>query len=448
MLYDKKLALFTENGKTITLMALALPIFFQSLTNNFIGTGNVLLVSNYSQTLVTVTSVTNQIVNLLMTVLGAVSSGMAIMVSVSLGDSRNHEAEGQSGIAVVTAFIFGVISSVCLFALAKSVISAMNLTGNTALMSEEYLKGRALVLPLTAITGVINRYFICNGHSKLVLISSISISAFSVFLSYIFFYVVRLPLDDIAFLIYKNIFICVLQLLIALMLLNKYKLSIKLGFNWRTSFNLLRIGIPVAMCGITATMASTVTTGFVANMGEQMINAKAYINDIVSYVPTFCYAISSAHSIIIGRYRGRFDFENISALHKQSIYVGMLTNGILSLLVFVLHRPLLSMFTSDTAIIGIAKWVLLIDIPLEIFRAVNNISENSLNPCGDVIVTFLTSVLSCWIMGVLFAWVLCEALGLGLIGLWLGFTTNEASKTIVYILRWNSGNWKKAKILK
>ena len=446
MLYDKKLASFTENGKTTTLMALAWPIFFQSLTSHFIGTGNVLVVSNYSEILVTVTSVTNQIVNLIVTILAAVASGMAIMVSVAFGASKKQEAEKQSGIAAVTAFIFAVIPSVFLFIFAKATISAMNLTGETALLSATYLKGRAIALPITVVTGVINRYFICNGHSKPVLISSVSISAFSVFLSYLFFYVVRLPIDDIAFLVYKNIFICVLQLLVALVLMQKYKLSMKLGFNFHTAFRLLRLGIPVAMCGITATLASTVTTGFVANMGEQMINAKAYINDIISYVPTFCYAVSSAHSIIIGRYRGRCEFENISALHKQSLYLGVLINGILSVLVFIFHRPLLSIFTSDPAIIGVAKWVLIIDIPLEIFRAVNNMSEGSLNPCGDVFVTFLASVLSCWVMGVMLAWVLCEALSLGLVGLWVAFAMNEVTKMIVYILRWRSGKWKTAKV--
>ena len=445
-MYNKKVATFNEGDRTVSLFALALPIFFQSLTNRFIGTGNVLVVSNYSEILVTVTSVTNQIVNLITEILAAVASGMAIIVSVAFGASQKQEAEKQSGIAAVTAFILAVIPSVFLFVFADDTISAMNLTGETALLSATYLKGRAIALPITVVTGVINRYFICNGHSKPILISSVSISAFSVFLSYLFFYVVRLPIDDIAFLVYKNIFICVLHLSLALVLMQKYKLSMKLGFNFRTAFRLLRFGIPVSMCGITATLASTVTTGFVASMGEQMINAKAYINDVVSYVPTFGYAISSAHSIIIGRYRGRCEFDNISLLHKQNVYLTMLTNGALSLLVFIFHTPLLSMFTDDPTIISIAKWVLLIDIPLEIFRAVNNISENSLNPCGDVLVTFLASVLSCWIMGVLLAWVLCKVLGFGLIGLWIAFTMNEVSKAVVYMLRWKSGKWKNANV--
>lgn len=446
MLYDKKLASFTENGKTTTLMALALPLFIQSLTVHFIGTGNVLVVSNYSQVLVTVTSVTNQIINLGNSILSAVASGMAIMVSVSFGAKNRNKAAEESGAAVTTAFVLSVLTALVIFLLANPLISLMNLTGTTSAMAVRYLKGKAFYLLITVVMGVVSRTFICNGHSKPVVITSLTSSGISVAVSYLFFYVVKLPIDDITFLITKDICISSLHLVALILLLKPYKIALKIKFSIRDGAKMLRLGIPVAMCGISFSMANTITTGFVAGMGEYVVNAKAYINDIFNYVPLFCYSVSTAHSIITGRYRGALDFDSIKKLFKQDVRLSMLVNGGLSLLILIFHRPLMSLFTSDENIINLVKWVFIIDLPLEISRAVNNLSENTLNPCGDVFVTFLASVAACWIFGVGVAYLFCVMLGGGLTGLWIAFLLNELFKTGIYLLRWRSGKWKNAKV--
>lgn len=446
MLYDKKLASFTENGKTTTLMALALPLFIQSLTVHFIGTGNVLVVSNYSSVLVTVTSVTNQIINLGNSILSAVAAGMAIMVSVSFGAKNRDKAARESGAAVTTAFALGVLTALAIFILANPLISLMNLTGPTSVMAVRYLKGKAINLLITVITGVFSRTFICNGHSKPVVITSLLSSGISVAISYLFFYVVKSSIDDITFLIIKDICIALLHLVALVLLLKPYKIALKIKFGIRDGAKMLRLGIPVAMCSISFSMANTITTGFVAEMGEHVINAKAYINDIFNYVPLFCYSVSTAHSIITGRYRGARDFGSIKKLFKQDVLLAVLVNGGLSLLILIFHKPLMSMFTRDENIINLLKWVFIIDLPLEISRAVNNLSENTLNPCGDVAVTFLTSVIACWAFGVGVAYLFCVTLNGGLTGLWLAFLLNELFKTGAYLLRWRSGKWKNAKV--
>ena len=89
---------------------------------------------------------------------------------------------------------------------------------------------------------------------------------------------------------------------------------------------------------------------------------------------------------------------------------------------------------------------MLIDIPLEIARGINNISENSLNPNGDVKSTLVTSVIASWAFSVLLGYILCSTFGLDLVGLWIGFLCNEGFKAVVYILRWRSNKWQKTKI--
>ena len=85
---------------------------------------------------------------------------------------------------------------------------------------------------------------------------------------------------------------------------------------------------------------------------------------------------------------------------------------------------------------------MIIDIPVELARGVNHLSENSLNPNGDVKTTLVVSVIAAWVFSVLLGYILCIKCGFGLVGLWIGFLGNEAFKAIVYLVRWHSDKWK------
>ena len=106
----------------------------------------------------------------------------------------------------------------------------------------------------------------------------------------------------------------------------------------------------------------------------------------------------------------------------------------------------MSLFTSNTEIIDAAGKIFLIDLFVQLPRAINNISESSLSANGDVRITFITSTLSCWLGSVALSYLLCVVLGWGLAGLWIAFAADETFKSIVYIIRWRSGRWRNINI--
>ena len=70
--------------------------------------------------------------------------------------------------------------------------------------------------------------------------------------------------------------------------------------------------------------------------------------------------------------------------------------------------------------------------------------DNSLNANGDVKVTFAVSTVSNWVFSVGLSYVLGVLLNLGIFGCWIAFMLDEIAKSIVYLLRWRSGKFKKA----
>ena len=130
----------------------------------------------------------------------------------------------------------------------------------------------------------------------------------------------------------------------------------------------------------------------------------------------------------------------------QNARLAVMCNLTLSLTVLACCRPLLSLFTEQAEILALAAPILLIDVLIEGARAVNHVGEFSLNANGDVKATFIISVLSTWVFGVLLSYLLGLACGLGLVGIWLAFLADEAARTVAYLLRWRSKQWKKTQL--
>ena len=121
----------------------------------------------------------------------------------------------------------------------------------------------------------------------------------------------------------------------------------------------------------------------------------------------------------MGRHRGRGQLDTVKQLFRQNVFIAVICNTALSLLAFCFCKPLISLFTDSKEIIALAIPIMLVDIIIELCRGVNHISESSLNANGDVRATFLISVFSTWMFGVLLAYLLGITFGLGLIGIWI-----------------------------
>jgi Na+-driven multidrug efflux pump len=88
-----------------------------------------------------------------------------------------------------------------------------------------------------------------------------------------------------------------------------------------------------------------------------------------------------------------------------------------------------------------AKGIMLIDIFVEIGRGFNHIEGNSLRGAGDVVFPMMISVTSCWIMSILFSYILGIKFGLGLYGCWIAFAMDEIFRGTFFFLRWRSQKW-------
>ena len=112
-----------------------------------------------------------------------------------------------------------------------------------------------------------------------------------------------------------------------------------------------------------------------------------------------------------------------------------------SLLVILLRHQLLGIFTDDPLIMSIASVVIVIDLFVEIGRALNDTLSGALQAAGDVVYQFVVNQASNWIVSVGMAYLLGIFFHMGLTGVWIAFALDEATRGLILLKRWRGKRW-------
>lgn len=430
------------------MISLALPLLAESILLQLYTTASTFLLKGYAQWAVTAVSISDAVLNIAIMLFTMAIKGSVILISFCLGRQDSRGAARICGTAWFAVLGVSVLTGSILAIWADTWISLMNLTGPVAAYSANYLRIRAVFLPITALMSLFNNLLICHGHAKHSMLSGLLGNISNILFCYIALYSnILLPVSGVA----AAAFCCVLSqlfsLLLAFFLFKRNNCPLQMRFDAYTTARIFTLGIPSGMCSLSFAMSQTLTTGFAASLGETVVNAKVYIGNIVLYTSRISLAIGNATGVLTGRFRGMGQTTRIQKLFTQNIRIGMLCNLGLSCAVFLFHRQLIGLFTDDATILAVALPVILTDILIEASRGVNHVAENALNANGDVRATFIISVISTWTFSVLLAYILGIVCNLGLVGLWIGFALDEVFKATAYALRWKKGKWKNTILL-
>ena len=143
---------------------------------------------------------------------------------------------------------------------------------------------------------------------------------------------------------------------------------------------------------------------------------------------------------------GAKEYDKAYRLNQQVLRLAVSLNIVLSVLLLLFHRPILGLFTRNQEIIKMAGSVLFIDIFVEIGRAFNHVEDNSLRGAGDVMFPMVVSIISCWLISILFSYILGIGLGLGLAGCWVAFMLDELFRGFSFWKRFRTKKWMEKKV--
>lgn len=453
-LIDAEVTTVNTTEGTLSLKTLFIPLFIEQLLMNMMGTVNTLVLGHYSDEAVAAVGAANQLIGLVYTFYAVVSGGTSIVISHRLGAGKNEEAGEVSLASLIFGSGISIVGSILLVLYARPLVMLMQLKGEVLQMALDYfvvvVRFSFLQGTILAASAILRSY----GHPREAVFVSLLMNVVNALLNYlVIFRPVEMPLEGTSGIAWANvfsrtvaliaIFVCMLRPGVRREICFPFRLGVK---SLRCLPDILRVGLPGGVSSLSYSMSQVVSTSILAVLGTVALSTKIYVSSIVFYVYVVGYSLGLSTAILMGWMTGAKEYDKAYRLNQQVLRLALMLNISLSVLLFLCYRPLVGLFTDSAEVIAMARWILLIDIFVEIGRALNHVEDNSLRGAGDVVFPMVVAIVSCWCISIAFSYVLGIRLQWGLYGCWIAFMLDELFRGFIFWRRFKSRKWMHMKV--
>ena len=414
-----------EDPSAVGLGQLAFPLLMENLLRCTVGLVNVTFLSHISDSIVSAISVANQYIMVVQVLAMSISMGTITCLNQAIGMHNQHKMKTLSSIAF---------------------FSIMKLEPASIGYAQTYMRIAGGAIAIQSVEIVLCDLCRSMGRTKTPLMINLIVNIVNLSCCYLFiFQPIPIAIDPVIGVALANILGRVAGLVIAAII--ALKSGIRISLRALKPFPLeeiklaLSIGIPGGLNNIAYMLCQLVTTSIISMSGEMMVTAKVYVSNLVQYIALVGMAFGSASSLMIGYRIGAGKYDEAKAIRRIVTRVALLSNAFFSILLILMRKPLLGIFTDNPAIIEIGMTIILIDFVVEIGRALNNSLSGALQATGDVRYQLIVNQASGWLVSVGGSYLLGLALGLNLYGVWIAFAADELVRGCILLRRWNSDHW-------
>jgi Na+-driven multidrug efflux pump len=204
----------------------------------------------------------------------------------------------------------------------------------------------------------------------------------------------------------------------------------------------LRIGVPAAVEPVSFQLFQVFLVALFVRHGDVSMAARVFAGVFAMCAVVFSVGLGSGSQILVAHLVGNKEFDKASKRMHQSLIWSCSCALVVAVVVAVMGKQLLSLYTNSVDILLLAGMLLWCDVVLQPFKAANIVLTNALRAAGDSAFPAVYGTISMWTLGPGTALFLCYGLKLGPIGLWLGMASDEFYRAIVNYIRWRRGKWK------
>ena len=430
------------------LKVLTIPVFIEMALVMMLGAVDTVMLSRYSDNSVAAVGLDNQLISLVFLVYQFFSMGAAILCAQYIGAGLRKRLVQVVGMALTVNLMLGLAVSALLFFKAEALLHLMGLrpelmgdgliylriTGALSFFQAVSLTFSAslrsadkVVYPM-AVTGIVNvlniigNYALINGHwgcpqlgVEGAAIATATSRAVATLLLAIIHFRVHIP---------------------------RFPMHYFRPIPWQELKNLLHIGIPAMSENISYSLSQVVITYFINQISNEALAARTYCVNMIMFVYLFCISITQGGDILVGHLVGQKRHQAAYILGNYFFRRSMIITVSGSIILALAGKSILSAFTDNPEIIAMGVWVLVIDVFLEVGRTANIFAVGTLRATGDAVYPVIIGIIFQWSIAVGLSYFIGIPLGLGLVGMWVGFALDENIRGIILMRRWQSGKWK------
>lgn len=436
------------------LTKLVVPIFIETLLIMMLGAVDTIMLSQYSDESVAAVGVVNQIVMFAFLIFEVINIGTSVLCSQYLGAKMQKNMVQVVGVALLFNLVVGLLISAILHYGATTLLGWMGLRPELLKYGIGYMQIVGAFAFFQAISFTISASLRSANKAIYPMLVTVLVNIMNIIGNYsLIFGKWGMPAlgaegAAISTSVARGVSMAVLFVILFRKHIPRFPLNYFRPFPWVELKNLLKVGLPSAGENMSYSFSQVVITYFINILGNNALATRTYTVNIVMFVYLFAIAMAQGGAISIGHLVGQKKIRAAYLLGKYVMRLSILVSLVLSCVWAASGHFIFSMLTDNQEIIKMGVTIMMVDIIVEIGRAVNIYATNALRSAGDVNFPFYVGVAVQWTVSVGFSYLFGIYWGWGLVGMWCAFLLDENIRALLFVKRWNSMRWAKKGFIK
>lgn len=377
-----------------------------------------------------------------------------ITIGVNAIVARNYGADNISHAGYVGAqgFKLAVVSGVVFGALgilsSETILVFMDAEPQVVMHGVSYLSIFFLATPLFFMTETLGAIFRASGNTRIPMIVSVFGVGLNIILDPILIFGLGpAPEMGMAGAAWGTLLSLAADLALYAYFIGSGKLTCplfdlrKLKLDLKTNLNVLKIGVPMTVHYLVFVGVYAVVIQVVHKFGHVAGAAMGIGNRMESITYLGATALSLAASALVGQNLGAKKPDRAARIAWTTVGMGVVLGAAGSALLIIFPNQLAGIFTSDTAVIEVARGYLIILGLSQSFMAIEIILEGCFSGAGNTVPPMVISIPGS-LMRIPLAYYLAITLEMGINGVWWTFSISTLLKAALMMYWFSRNDWK------
>lgn len=438
-----------------SLVRLIIPLVIEQFLLMSVGMADTIMVTSSGEAAVSGVSLVDNINLLLLQIFAALSTGGAVVVSQYLGRKEKDSAKKAAKQLIYTVIAVSTVIMAIALIFRQHILSIVfgHIEKDVMDSALVYFLSTAAAYPFMAVYNAGAALFRSVGNSKVSMLNSLIVNIVNITVNAVLIYgfdmgALGAGIGTLTSQIVAAVFI--------LYLWQKKSNELRIEKLFKPEFNggmvrrILSIGIPNGMENGMFQVGKILVLSLITTFGTNAVAANAIGNSIASVINVPGQAIGLAMITVVGQCMGAGKIDEAVLNTKKLMKATYISIGAMSILLFFIAAPLVSLFnlTPNSARMAteILRWC---SVFTALFWPLSFTLPNSLRASGDVIFTMVVSLSSMFICRIGLSYVFSQPWGLGmaLLGVWFAMFADWIVRDIFFVARFISGKWKNKKVI-
>ncbi|MBU5434435.1 MATE family efflux transporter [Pseudoflavonifractor sp. MSJ-37] len=437
------------------LTRLIVPLVIEQFLLMSVGMMDTVMVTTAGQAAVSGVSLVDNINQLIIQIFSALSTGGAVICSQYLGRQDVEDARTAAKQLLYTVFGLALVLMAGALCFRQHILSLLfgNIESDVMDSALVYFLATAMAYPFISLYNAGAALFRSMGNSKVSMFNSLIVNLVNVAVNAALIYGCHMGalgagIGTLVSRIVAAVFI--------LYLLQHHDNLLKIEGLFQVRIRrdmvgrILTIGIPNGLENGLFQAGKLVVLSLITTFGTNAVAANAIANSVAGVVCVPGQAVGLAMITVVGQCMGARQPEQAVSYAWRLVGIVYAAMGTMSVLMFLFSEQVCSIFqlTPEAAAMAALclRWCMVFYLliwPLAFTL------PNALRAAGDAVFTMAVSLMSMFLFRIAFSYVLSCSWGfsMGLLGVWIAMIIDWGVRSLVFVIRFCRGGWKKIQLI-